>query len=1020
MLALTTEHPTSGGPRFPGWRRYALALAVAALGVFVTELFAGEMFTTPLVGMVVLVSVFLGIGPAHAAIAAAWISLLLYEEPRWSLAIDDNAVARRWAISLVVALGLVWIGWSLQRLRRKEAERAIEAERESATAKDLQELATSLSAATTPSEVARSLVTHMPDLLGAIGGSLGLIEGDELVIVDPGAAARAVLRPGLRQPLTARAPIATAARTGKPAYANTPRELRRMFPDGAKLVPHAAASLAVPLRASGRVVGAMGFPFAQPHVVDEDMIGLAHVAAGAGGQALERAQLHALEQSARVYAELAADRTRLLQEVAERMSAAATAAEVAEVIAQQATGALAADGVLVYELAGERDQLRLLAHAGVGEQVVAARRFVPTGTPGCVTDALDSGEPVTLKTRAQFVERYGPSERGLFDPNEESTYCFPLTAGPRKLGAVQFVYRAATALDSGTVAIASTIFQQGAVALDRSLRFEEELAIRRRSERLLALTARLSGALTPRDVAEAFIDAALTSVGADAAALSVVDRETGQMTPVAWRGVPDELIEERGVPLSADRPGAKALRRRQPAYYQDLDELAADFPGSHDRAEASGMQTFAYLPLWAAGSAIGLAVLGWREPNQLLRDDQPFLESVAAQSALALDRARRYETERDIAETLQRSVLPETLPSMEGLRVAAVYLPGSTAVDVGGDWFDTLTLADGRMGFVVGDVVGKGVEAAATMAQLRNGMRALCLDERTPGETVTKLNLLLASYTDVPFATLGYVTLDPRSLDATVTSAGHPPPLVVEPDGEIRYLEGGGGLPLGADPEASYTEWHTTFQPGSIVVLYTDGLVERPGRSIDEGLDLLAAAAAAAPQDPNAFVNAVVEELLGKGARGDDVALLVIRLDAVPLQPLMLRLPAQPESLQKLRSELAQWLEHAAVPDIDARDVVLASWEAGANAIEHADAPPGATFRLDAVLTGDRVRVEVADHGRWKEPQARDNRGLGLRLIEGLMASVDVQRRETGTRIVMERPLSRESAWNHGPNFEQS
>ena len=350
--------------------------------------------------------------------------------------------------------------------------------------------------------------------------------------------------------------------------------------------------------------------------------------------------------------------------------------------------------------------------------------------------------------------------------------------------------------------------------------------------------------------------------------------------------------------------------------------------------------------------------------------------------------------------------------------MAAVYLPGSTAVDVGGDWFDTLTLADGRMGFVVGDVVGKGVEAAATMAQLRNGMRALTLDHRTPGETVTKLNLLLSSYTDVPFATLGYVTLDPRTLDATVTSAGHPPPLVVEPDGEIRYLEGGGGLPLGADPDASYTEWHTTLEPGAIVVLYTDGLVERPDRSIDEGLDLLAAAAAAAPQEPDAFVNAVVEELLGEGARGDDVALLVIRLDAVPLQPLVLTLPAEPESLQKLRTELAQWLEHAAVPDVDARDVVLASWEAGANAIEHADAPPGATFRLDAVLTGDRVRVEVADHGRWKEPQARENRGLGLRLIEGLMASVDVQRRENGTRIVMERPLSREPAWNHGSNSE--
>ena len=169
----------------------------------------------------------------------------------------------------------------------------------------------------------------------------------------------------------------------------------------------------------------------------------------------------------------------------------------------------------------------------------------------------------------------------------------------------------------------------------------------------------------------------------------------------------------------------------------------------------------------------------------------------------------------------------------------------------------------------MGDVVCKGVEAAATMAQLRNGMRALTLDRRTPGETVTKLNLLLASYTDVPFATLAYVTLDPRTLAATITLAGHPPPLVVEPDGAVRFLEGPGGLPLGADPAASYTEWRTTLEPGATVVLYTDGLVERPDRSIDEGLDLLARSAGRAPHEPDELIDTVVDELLGPGARGD-------------------------------------------------------------------------------------------------------------------------------------------------------
>ena len=367
--------------RLAGWRKYLLALALTGLGVLGTQLLAGEMFMTPLVGTVVLVSVFLGIGPAHVAIAAAWIGLLLYEDPRWELAIDDSTVARRWAVSLIVALVLVWIGWSLQRLRRKEAERATQAEEASATAKDLQELARALSAAATPTEVAQALVSHMPDLLGAVGGSLGLIEGDELVIMDPGAATRAALRPGLRLPLTTRAPIAAAARTGKPAYANTRGELRRVFPDGARLVRYAASSLAVPLTVAGEVVGSTGFPFAHPHAVDEDMIALANVAAEAGGQALERARLHELEQSQRLKAELAADRTRLLQEVAERLSAAGTAAEVGEVIVGQAAGVMAADGVLVYERDADRDQLRLLAHAGFPEEVVEAKRLLPLDVP---------------------------------------------------------------------------------------------------------------------------------------------------------------------------------------------------------------------------------------------------------------------------------------------------------------------------------------------------------------------------------------------------------------------------------------------------------------------------------------------------------------------------------------------------------------------------------------------------------------------------------------------------------------
>ncbi|MGH3142766.1 MAG: GAF domain-containing protein, partial [Gaiellales bacterium] len=584
--------------RLAGWRKYLLALALTGLGVLGTQLLAGEMFMTPLVGTVVLVSFFLGIGAAHVSIAVAWTGLLLYEEPHWELSIADNTIARRWAVSLIVALVLVWIAWSLQRLRHKEAARATQAEEASAAAKDLQELARALSAAATPTEVAQALVSHMPDLLGAAGGSLGLIDDGELVIIDPGPATRAALRPGLRLPISTRAPIAAAARTGKPAYANTRGELERVYPDGARLVRYAASSLAVPLKVAGEVVGSTAFPFAHPHAVDADMIALATVAAEAGGQALERARLHELEQSQRVKAELAADRTRLLQDVAEHLTAAGTAADVGQVIVAQAAGALAADAALVYECDGDRRELRLLAHSGYPDEVVEARRVVSMDVPSPESDVLESSEPMPLRARTQILERYGGVQPHPFEPDEESSYCFPLIAGTRKLGAVRFVYRAPTVLDSGILAIAGAIFQQGAVALDRSLGYEEERVTRRRSERLQELTAGLSGALTSGDVAAIFIQEVIESIGADAAALSVVDDDTGQMQPVAWRGVPDELIEGRGVSLAAERPDAKALRRRRPAYYESVEELAADFPQSRERAAGSGMETFAYLPLW--------------------------------------------------------------------------------------------------------------------------------------------------------------------------------------------------------------------------------------------------------------------------------------------------------------------------------------------------------------------------------------------------------------------------------------
>jgi anti-sigma regulatory factor (Ser/Thr protein kinase) len=355
-------------------------------------------------------------------------------------------------------------------------------------------------------------------------------------------------------------------------------------------------------------------------------------------------------------------------------------------------------------------------------------------------------------------------------------------------------------------------------------------------------------------------------------------------------------------------------------------------------------------------------------------------------------------------------VLPRSIPVLEGVRIAARYLPGTTALDVGGDWFDTLMLPDGRLGFAVGDVVGKGVRAAATMAQLRNGMRALTLDESDPGRTMTKLNRLLEAITDAPFATVAFLVVDPNAHTASIVSAGHLPPLVIDPSGATRYVEEGRNLPLGVDADVPLEAGELVFEPGSFVVLYTDGLVERADRSIDDGLERLAAVDVPSDRDPETLADTILEQLLGGEALRDDVALLVLEIAGAAV-PLELSLPADTASLTRLRSAVSDWLTSERVPPDDARDILLAVWEAATNAVEHGHRE-GGTVTLHGAIVGDRVRIEIADEGRWQEPREREDRGLGLRVIRSLMTDVELEQSETGTRVVMERSVTRRTAGN--------
>lgn len=1166
---------SSGHWRSTGWRAYALGLSAIAVALAVTAALTPyldeDVLYTPLIGTVVIVSVFCGLGPALLGVAVGWLIVLLaFIEPEWSLRGDRNEDLVRWAIGLAVSLVLIWTSWVVQRLGERETRRARDAEETTAIAQALNELSGALASAATPPEVAGALLARVPALLGSAGGSFGLVVGNELAVVDPAGGPRPVLRPGTRLPLSTRAPITTAARTGEIAYAMTREELARDYPDSLRLAPSIASALAVPLRTDGRVVGSIGFPFATAHAIDDDVLSLARIAAQLGAQSLGRALAYEQERALRAGLDRIA---RLAPSVADK-----PAETVAQAICVEAREMFEADVAQLWKVGegrpeviwreppspttppghvaeardypgmqraldrldtifvpdarttvsgealqriieeGVRSLLRVpIVIAGRAEMLLALRwrEIIPEPTPQTLALARRFADHAGLvieheeRRRAQTTEQTAraraerlagdlaqlhaiasslgaasevrevaglvaervlalsgaetaavhdvtaggdlhllasvasdaalarrgdtarpvrrvdpgtvPSSPTWEDEGPHPSGVLPLLVEGRVVGVLVVEFAPGRVPDEGTRRLVETIAGHAAPPLERARLHELEHSARiraelsaRRTRRLQALTAAFAGALTPAEVAATFLDETVEAVGAAAAALAVLDVERGELHAVSSRNFPGELLGPEGtLPVSAGGPAPAAVRLQEPSYHDDLGALVAAHPLLAEALEDVDLRSFAFLPLTAGAAPLGVVALAWQDPRRLDADERAFLEAVVAQCGLALDRAQRYEGERVVAETLQRSVLPETLPSMEGVRVSAVYLPGSTAVDVGGDWFDTLTLPDGRLGFVVGDVVGKGVQAASTMAQLRNGMRALTLDTSSPAATIMKLNLLLENYIDVPFATLVYVALDPATHAVTLASAGHPPPLVVGPDGRTSFLESSGGLPLGVDVATEYTDTTTVLEPGSIVVLYTDGLVERRGSSIDDGLDDLARAAERAPRTPEGFVDALVRDILGAGERFDDVAVLAVFVDPTLLAPLDLAIPAEPQSLPYLRTELERWLAGAAVPDVDARDILLATWEAGANAIEHAEAGSGALVRVEVTLSGDRVRIRVADTGRWKEPREREDRGLGLRLIESLMASVDVERGANGTNVVMERPLTRGPALGH-------
>jgi PAS domain S-box-containing protein len=378
------------------------------------------------------------------------------------------------------------------------------------------------------------------------------------------------------------------------------------------------------------------------------------------------------------------------------------------------------------------------------------------------------------------------------------------------------------------------------------------------------------------------------------------------------------------------------------------------------------------------------------------------LSPLPTEEGMLVSSAIRDITERKRADVLERSFVPERLPEIPGVRLAARFIPGGTGVEVGGDWYDVLEIGDGSIGLAIGDVAGRGVQAAAVMAQLRNALRAYVFESHSPAIALERLNGL-AWTLDGVMATLIYLSFDPGSGRMRFANAGHLPPLRAKPDGSTLFLEEGRSPPLGARAATSYKEAEYVLEPGSTLILYTDGLVEKRFTVIDDRLALLAQCAGTEQDGLEALCDHLLARVAPSGE--DDVALLAIQPVQLDPQELRLRLPADPAALRSLRNSLRRWLAQCEASDRESGEIVLACNEAVANSIEHAYGPSDGSVEVVAGFTDGAVRIVVRDDGKWRAPRG-DNRGRGLNLMKALMDSVRVETRG-GTDVRMVRQLER-------------
>nr|WP_308315954.1 SpoIIE family protein phosphatase [Streptomyces sp. CC228A] len=393
---------------------------------------------------------------------------------------------------------------------------------------------------------------------------------------------------------------------------------------------------------------------------------------------------------------------------------------------------------------------------------------------------------------------------------------------------------------------------------------------------LMHLAATLSEAAGVQDVVRQTAEQMAPALGAQALALLMA--EDGRLRLAGGIGCPPELAETLySIPVTADTPPVRVHTTGTPLFFQGHHELHAAFPHSG----LPDLGAWAFLPLVASRRPVGSLVLAYERPRAFASGERAVLSSFAGLVAQAMDRARLYDAKQELARRLQAGLLPHRLPRLPGLDVAARYLPAAVGMGIGGDFYDVIRLGPSTAAVAIGDVQGHNVDAAALMGQVRTAVHAMA--GAPPADVLARTNRLLVDLDPGLFTSCLYAELDLAGHRMCLATAGHPPPLCRRPDGTTDTLDVPPGLLLGIDAAAHYTSTETALPPGTVLALYTDGLVETPGTDPDEATgDLADQLSRSTSHDMDGLADALIRHAHRSAPRHDDVALVLLRTSDAP------------------------------------------------------------------------------------------------------------------------------------------